>query len=434
MTVWPRDLIAGDGIEFEITPAGLLIKTASSAGDDVLKDPIGRQRIVSPVTVMDAKQIGTNNPLVWDRENSTGGSQTYSANDSVTSMAVTASSGEYAIAQTKQRALYQAGKSLLWEITIANFAPQAGAVKRVGCFDSNTVAPFDSNRDGIYLESDGSAVFACLFKNGVQRERTTQASFNLDTLDGNGPSGVNINWNNSQILLIDFLWLGVGPIRFGIQGPNNLPIWFHLIDNPNVISSTYMRSPIKPARYELRSTGGEGALSHICASSSIEGTGIDKVGLPLTVLNSAYQIGSGTIGPLIAIRLQSSRLDSIAFPEKLSLHALSSGDFRYLLYLNPSLTIGGTPTAWESLTFTGVGNSGIEAFTAFNNTYIVGTGNGIILDAGEISQDVDSGIESTRPTLPIGAQINGDRDVLVLAASPGTNETFQASLTWRELL
>ena len=77
-----------------------------------------------------------------------------------------------------------------------------------------------------------------------------QSSFNLDKVDGTGPSGYNINLAKMQMFYIDYSWYGAGFIRWGVRGPEGDVIYVHKLANNNVNSEAYMRSGNLPARYE----------------------------------------------------------------------------------------------------------------------------------------------------------------------------------------
>lgn len=46
---------------------------------------------------------------------------------------------------------------------------------------------------------------------------TYQSNFNLDKLDGTGPSGITIDFTKLNVFQIDFRWLGAGRIRYSIE-------------------------------------------------------------------------------------------------------------------------------------------------------------------------------------------------------------------------
>ena len=77
-----------------------------------------------------------------------------------------------------------------------------------------------------------------------------QTEFNIDRLDGTGPSGYNINLAKMQMFYIDYSWYGAGFIRWGVRGPEGDVIYCHKMANNNINSEAYMRSGNLPARYE----------------------------------------------------------------------------------------------------------------------------------------------------------------------------------------
>jgi len=80
--------------------------------------------------------------------------------------------------------------------------------------------------------------------------KVAQSAFNIDRLDGTGPSGYNIDLTKMQMFYIDYTWYGAGFIRFGVRGPQGNIIYCHKVPNNNVNTEAYMRSGNLPARYE----------------------------------------------------------------------------------------------------------------------------------------------------------------------------------------
>lgn len=80
--------------------------------------------------------------------------------------------------------------------------------------------------------------------------KVAQSAFNIDKLDGTGPSGYNINLGTMQMFYVDYSWYGAGTIRWGVRGTDGNIIYCHRLSNNNVNSEAYMRSGNLPARYE----------------------------------------------------------------------------------------------------------------------------------------------------------------------------------------
>jgi len=77
-----------------------------------------------------------------------------------------------------------------------------------------------------------------------------QSTWNLDKLDGTGPSGYNIDLSKMQMFYIDYSWYGAGFIRWGLRGANGQVTYCHKVINNNTNTEAYMRSGNLPARYE----------------------------------------------------------------------------------------------------------------------------------------------------------------------------------------
>jgi len=91
-------------------------------------------------------------------------------------------------------------------------------------------------------------------------ERIKQSEFNLDKLDGTGPSGYVLDLTRMQMVFIDYSWYGAGKIRFGVRSTDGIIIYFHEISNNNVNRKAYMRSGNLPGRFEIQSRSKTGTL------------------------------------------------------------------------------------------------------------------------------------------------------------------------------
>jgi hypothetical protein len=95
----------------------------------------------------------------------------------------------------------------------------------------------------------------------------TQSNFNIDKLDGTGPSGYTIDLNKMQMLYIDYSWYGAGFIRFGVRGADGNVTYCHKIINNNVNYLAYMRSGNLPGRYETNTFNKTTTLAQTIGSS-----------------------------------------------------------------------------------------------------------------------------------------------------------------------
>jgi hypothetical protein len=76
-----------------------------------------------------------------------------------------------------------------------------------------------------------------------------QDQFNLDKLDGTGPSGYVLDKSKMQMVAIQYTWYGAGFIDWGLRTTDGKMIWAHRVKNNNVNDEAFMRSGNLPARY-----------------------------------------------------------------------------------------------------------------------------------------------------------------------------------------
>jgi hypothetical protein len=87
-----------------------------------------------------------------------------------------------------------------------------------------------------------------------------QEDFNLDTLDGTGPSGYDLDITKMQMIGIQYSWYGAGFIDFMLRGSNGNFTFAHRIRNSNVNTEAFMRTGNMPVRYEVTNESASGRL------------------------------------------------------------------------------------------------------------------------------------------------------------------------------
>lgn len=417
---------AGNFVNFAATRKGNFKVAIDEYGDTQSIDAFDRLRVSTPYTLYDSKQLHDKQGIFFDE--SLGGSATavHSSVNAATTMTVTASSSDFAIRQTKQRLNYQPGKGQMALFTM-NAPKQSGVTKRIGFFDG-TGTNFMTPNNGIFLEITGSDITFNIAKNGTTTQSVSQVDWNVDAMDGTGPSGVDLDMDGNQIFVMDFEWLGVGRVRCGWmqQGIIRYSHYF-LHTNDPAITSVYMSTPNLPIRYDISSNGsGGGSMEHICSTVMSEG-GQEQTGILRSIDTGSTHIDantSGTIYAVLGIRLKSSYIDISVRPEYFSLLAETSDDFRWSIHLNP--TISGT------FTYSDLSDSAVQSAVGVTANTI--TAEGLKIDSGY--SRAESAIDRKLITsLQMGATIAGVQDELVLAVMPlSANANVQGALTFRELL
>jgi len=118
------------------------------------------------------------------------------------------------------------------------------------------------------------------------------SAFNIDRLDGTGPSGYNIDLTKMQMFYIDYSWYGAGFIRWGVRGPDGSVIYCHKLINNNVNYMAYMRSGNLPGRYETNTFA---KTTFMSGGASGVGTNFLPTDTTLYVANTSGFPSSGTL-------------------------------------------------------------------------------------------------------------------------------------------
>lgn len=276
-------------------------RTTASLGDGMQLDPFNRLRVSSPTGLFDEKQINGNSSLVFTTELSGAASAPWSYDRASSSLTVTSASGDRAIRQSRQYFSYIPGRGQVI-ITTAIFG--------IGKNNCNQYIGYGDDNDGLFFAMQGE-------KFGIVTRTSTSGTavdtfipmteFNIDPLDGFGPSEHKIDITKAQIFYIDFQWLGVGRVRFCVV-KNGIVIPVHQMLNTNNTSVVYMRTPSLPVRFEIINTGtttGSTVLESICTSVSSEGTSLPN-GYDFSAGNGAIRRAITTRAPLFAIRLKAA--------------------------------------------------------------------------------------------------------------------------------
>ena len=392
-------------------------------------DTFGRLRISSPTAIFDSKQIFDNAPLFWDDQeiSGTGTGSSHSIDLAASTMTVGATTAGTRVRQTFEHFNYESGKSQLVFMTGVLGAGASGITRRIGIFNEN---------NGLFFELADSTLKV------VQRSHASgspvdtavaQSNWNIDKLDGTGPSGITLDTSKSQLFAVDYGWLGVAPSRFSVAIGNEL-IACHKFANENAISTVYMSTPNLPVRYEIANdgTGVASSLIHICASVVSEG-GTEGVGISRGLSRDGTSLSTAAdtaLYPLLSIRLKSTHLGATVTIESISIVCTTTADFDAVVILNP--TVAGS----DAVSWTNVTNGAIQFDAARDNTNKL-TG-GTILSISTASQDrkAVSALSPVKTLLRLGSKIDATPDEIILAVRPltGAAETFHASMTIRELV
>jgi hypothetical protein len=327
------------------------------ANDSPSIDAFSRWRVSNPTTLFESRFRYDLAPLQYEATVTGAATITHDATNAAALFTTTSAAAQSAIMQSYRWIRYQPGKSQLVLLTFVLGTAAANVTRRVGLFNGTA-------GDGIYLEQTGaSTVNLCITSTSSIADQTVaQAAWNLDKLDGTGPSGITLDLTKAQILVIDFQWLGVGRVRVGFD-IGGVVHYAHEFLHANSVTAVYMQSATLPIRAELVTGAAVAATMRIiCASVQSEG-GNDDI--------SGYQFSTefvGTAGNGVRVHLGSFRpfLTFNSIPVRypiipLDATSIVTGNSGVLFELVFGATFSAGPT-WAGAAFSAY--SGAEVTTA----------------------------------------------------------------------
>lgn len=431
---WPASVEVSndDGNPLSVTGTFSVSAFASTA-----TDAFGRLRVSNPHTLFDSSHRYRDNGF-WATATASGGAATFNSPQGLIDLTVDTTANSEVVRETTRVFPYLPGKSLLIMTTFVMNSPKDNLRQRVGYF---------SSQNGYFLELSSDLTSLCftersLVSGAVTENRISQmggvygfgdTGWNVDKLNGDGPSGQTLDITRAQILFMDLEWLGVGTVRMGFV-INGSFIVCHEFQHANIIQSTYITTATLPLRYEIKNTGitGSGSLlKQICSTVISEGgyelRGTQRVlGVPVTTPKNLTT--AGTYYPVVALQLKETNLDAVAIISAISVMGVGNNEnYRWEVISNPTVTGGswvsaGTQSALDyNLTATSVSGGRVAASGYFSAS-----------NQGSPSIDLNQSF-----LFSLQLERNGLTNVpypMVLAiAGASGNQTVYGSLEWEEI-
>jgi len=399
-----------------------------TTADQAASDAFGLFRVSNPVGLAQFKHTRLVHSTWAIASGSTDASASLDTNRASRTLYLGTTPSDYIVYQSKKYVVYQPGKSLLTIHTGRFASGSANVTQRYGLFDDDNGIfwQVDENGIGVGIRNSvsGSAVDNVVY----------QSDWNIDVMDGTGPSKVNLNPLKGQIFVMDLQWLGLGRVRWGFSHNGKIR-YVHAIEHANRLESVYMSAADLPVRAEIRNGGSSPAsptqMEVICVDIESEG-GFNRAGINYsagTETSSPRSITSGTV-PLISIRFQdgvkgfqlSDINTEVASPGTAAL-------WRWKLIHNPTI-VGGTAASWQ--------NVGAGSYMEYDTARDGAVEGGHVVATGYGTSDANSqqsSILEVETQMGFGIDINGNKDefVLVVDKSSGPSADFYGALNWKEV-
>jgi len=397
--------------------------------DDTTKQNTAKNRV--KVSTYEVSDFGTftnsKDTDIWDELTSGTASATHQPYLGMVKLEVGSSAGDEVLRQTNRVQRYIPGRQGEVSMTVIFGTPTTGIRRRFGLFDE---------LNGFFFEDSGDGTYRCVLRRNsalgvVDEESFTRDEWNVDKLDGTGPSGITADPTAIQHMSIEYEWYGAGMIEWNFVINNNkYPI--HRIYHANYHDHTWAAKAALPIRIELTNVAGTAGTHTFYQGShsfSVEGT-TELLGRQKSIssaIGGKSLQSANTFYPIVAIRLKSTALDSVIIPDEYSASTLDNTNVFVRVIENANIT-GGTWVSFAddspveyNITATGYSNG-----STLSTNYIGSTNMGAVNTFPQRSIT-----QITRKTTTTLGDTSGT--FLIAIAATGSNKDGWASLGWIEV-
>ena len=394
--------------------------------DSASLDAFSRLRVSNPTYLFDAQFTYDVQPLLFESITANGGGGTATVSfDSTNRCALmtftAAQTGGKAYMQSYDWIPYQPGRSQLAFITFNMNSGVANVRKFAGLGDTT---------NGIFLELSGTTLQASIYSGTQTADTVIQANWNIDKMNGTGPSGLTIDMSKTQILVIDYQALYVGRVRLGFD-VNGVVYYFHQFVHSNVIAVPYIQIASLPVSCGMTCTGTvTTTMQFICSSVASEGGNLLETGIEFSQEGSVTA-GNGTAAHLLSIRPKTT-FNSITNRCKLILDTLEAyvtgvNGVRFDLVIGQA--ISGTTTfnsvnansCFEYNTVGTISGSPAQIISSFYTT------------AAKSASGSRPALQRLPITLDAAGAVRANGTLSIIATGIGGTSACQASMNWLEV-
>ncbi len=334
------------------------------------------------------------------------GSVTYASANRNVLVATTTADGDRAILQTRRYFTVHPNQTVNLFGSMRFGAGLTNVTQRFGLMD---------NDNGVFWAYIGTTPSIGYRKNGTDATPVAQGDWNIDKMDGNGPSGETLDFTKLQKLNIEHLGGGVAPVRWGVV-INGETVFVHQLNAGNIDIIPSVSAMDLPIRVEVQNEG-EASDSTSLTFGACD-LSVDGESIPNEKIHAIHHgpLGVSTKRPVMSIKPRLSYLG------KTVRKTIKPKDITILSLTKPSL--------YEILLFhAGDGTLSAASFTASHDDSLTmydmsatGAHGGHMIGAGYIAsargarQAGSEGIDSALAYLSVNA-CGTTSDILVINCS-----------------
>lgn len=317
-------------------------------------------------------------------------------------------------------------------IRALRYNPGLGALVRVtaifttGVANSTQIVGIGDDMDGFFFGFNGASFGVLRRQNGTDNW-IPQTTWNVDQLNGTGPSGMVLDPTKGNVYSIRYQWLGFGQISFYIENSSTgLPALVHTINYSNANTDPSIFNPTLPIMAQVINTTNTSNISIQSSSAMgmIEGNGdTNAIVTRNSFGNNKLSVGT-TPTNIFTLRnnptFQSKTNRVRIVIDYISIRNNGVGTNQATCQLVENATLGGTPV------FTNLSTNTSVAATDVTGTTV--TGGTVQLTFG--LNTVDS-VEFLATSLDI--ELEPGSTFTLSAFTTGGASNVNVAMTWREL-
>ncbi|GAA0117280.1 hypothetical protein [Clostridium senegalense] len=176
------------------------------------------------------------------------------------------------------------GSSKIATRKVLRYSPGLGGLARfaavftTGVTNSQQIIGLGDDTDGFYFGYNGTDFSILRIQNGTSNW-ISQANWNVDKMNGTGPSGMTLDPTKGNVYTIQFQWLGFGVINYYVTSTTTgQPVLVHRIQYPNTAIVPSVYNPSFPLTAKVVNSGNTSnvVLKTTSAMAFCEGDGYSQ--------------------------------------------------------------------------------------------------------------------------------------------------------------
>ncbi len=276
--------------------------------------------------------------------------------------------------------------------------------------------------DNVFTQGSGDA--------GVD---TTGVGWNIDQLDGLGPSGVTLDVSKDNIFIIDFQALYAGRIRYGFDFGGQIT-YFHQIQYANTATVPFVTNANLPFRVAIKNTAAAASstnLDFFCFGIASEG-GFNPLGVMFSTNNGVTKTAVTTRRPVLTIRpnpeINSIVNRGIVLPQHIDLLSIDQ-PILFEIVANGTITGTWTNVDADSIVQFDTASSDITGGQVIYSGYLAANSKGN-------TQNPDSEEHSLMSKQVLSVSLSGtalDTCSIVITSLDVSASNVLGAMTWKEI-